>query len=377
MSAVVAFGREKSNMKQNKNATLYTREAANPALLRDCTIAVIGYGNQGRSQALNLRDSGAHVIIGNLPDRYGDLARSDGFRVHDISSAAAQAEIVMLLIPDEVLPNVYETQIRPHLKLNSMLVFASGYNVAFNHIALPARVDAVLLAPRMIGVGVRERFLNQEGFYCFVGIEQDASGAAKERLLALALGISGLWKPAIEVTFKQEAVLDLFNEQAFGPAFGRVLLTAISVLLENGLPAEAVLVEMYMSGEMAYTYQKMAQFGLIRQVSFHSLTSQYGAMSRSTRFLGMKLRQRMDRIFNEIDNGDFAREWSSPIAKLRFQLIRYLAMRQSINKIENQVRQALGLKLYEEPNPTPDLPKILQEPGIKEELRSFEDAFEF
>jgi len=362
---------------KNHNATLYTAEDANLELLQENTIAVIGYGNQGRAQALNLRDSGARVIIGNLQDRYGDLARADGFQVHEISSAVAQAEIVLLLIPDEVLPGVFETDIKPHLKANSTLVFASGYNVAFNHISIPAGVDAVLLAPRMIGVGVRERYLNQEGFYCFVGIEQDVSGVAKQRLLALTMGISRLLKPAIEVTFKQESLLDLFNEQAFGPAFGRVLLTAISVLLEHGLPPEAVLVEMYMSEEMAYTYQKMAHSGLIRQTSFHSPTSQYGAMSRGTRFLGMNLRQRMKQIYTEIDNGDFAREWSSPLAKIRFKVIKYFATRQSINKIENQVRKTLGMKAYEESALPADLSEMLKNPSIQEELKSFEEAFEY
>jgi ketol-acid reductoisomerase len=359
------------------NAALYSKADANLACLQDCTIAVIGYGNQGRAQALNLRDSGARVIIGNLPDKYADFARMDGFHVYDISSAVAQAVIVVLLIPDEILPDVFETHIKPTLKPNSTLVFASGYNLAFKHIFIPTNVDAVLLAPRMIGIGVRERYLNKEGFYCFVGIEQDVSGLAKERLLALALGISRLQKPAIEVTFKQEALLDLFNEQAFGPAFGRVLLTAISVLLENGLPPEAVLVEMYMSEEMAYTYQKMAQHGLVRQTFFHSPTSQYGAMSRGSRFLGMKLRQRMNRIYNEINDGDFAREWRSPIAQLRFKVIKYFALRQSINKIEKQVRKVLGIDTYQDSTPFPDLSEILKNPDIQEELNSFEDTFEF
>jgi ketol-acid reductoisomerase len=359
------------------NTTLYSRADANLECLKDCTIAVIGYGNQGRAQALNLRDSGARIIIGNPQDRYRDLARTDGFHVYDISSAVAQAEIVVLLIPDEILPDVFKKHIRPALKPNSTLVFASGYNLAFKHIFIPTNVDAVLLAPRMIGIGVRERYLNKEGFYCFVGIEKDVSGCAKERLLALTLGISGLQQPAIEVTFKQETLLDLFNEQAFGPAFGRVLLTAISVLLENGLPPEAVLVEMYMSGEMAYTYQKMAQYGLVRQTFFHSPTSQYGAMSRGSRFLGMKLRQRMNQIYNEIENGDFAREWRSPIAQLRFKVIKYFAMRQSINEIEKQVHKVLGIDAYVDSTPPSDLSGILKDPDIREELKSFEDSFEF
>jgi len=275
------------------------------------------------------------------------------------------------------LPQVFHDEIAPSVREGDVLIFASGYNVAFGFIEPPPIVDAVLMAPRMIGAGVRERYLNGEGFYCFAGVAQDASGAAMERLLALALGIGKLHKPAIEVTFQQEAVLDLFNEQAFGPAFGRVLLSAISVLLENGLPPEAVLTEMYLSEEMAYTYQKMARSGLVRQTAFHSPTSQYGAMSRATLFLGMKLRQRMDRIYREIESGDFAREWNSTLARLKFKVIRFFALRQSINQVERQVRAALGLKDHETPAPDPEAVALLERPDIQEELESFEDAFEF
>jgi ketol-acid reductoisomerase len=360
-----------------KTTRIFTAENVNPEFLQDATIAVIGYGNQGRAQALNLRDSGYRVIIGNLKDEYAQRAVQDGFPIYDIAAAAAQAEIILLLIPDEVLPGVFERQIKPFLKPKSALVFASGYNVAFREIQLPLNVDVLLLAPRMIGVGVRERYLNRQGFYCLVGIENDASRTARERLLALAWGIGGLVKPAIEVTFKQEAILDLFNEQAFGPAFGRVLLTAISVLLENDLPPEAVLVEMYMSEEMAYTYQKMAQVGLVQQTAFHSPTSQYGAMSRGTRFLGMGLKKRMQRIYAEIENGDFAREWSSPLGRLRFKVIKYFAMRQSINKVENMVRKSLDLKADEIDNTDPGLDQILEDPVIKSELNTFKDTFDF
>jgi ketol-acid reductoisomerase len=360
-----------------KTPHVYNAESEIPNLIKDSAIAVIGYGNQGRAQALNLRDSSAQVIIGNLQDSYANRARQDGFEVHDIAAAVTRSEIVMLLIPDDVLPAVFEEQIKPYLKPNSALVFPSGYNVAFGQIHLHAGVDVILLAPRMIGVGVRERYLSREGFYCLVGVEQDASGIARERLLALTWGIGRLYKPAIEVTFKQEAILDLFNEQAFGPAFGRVLLTAISVLLENGLPPEAVLVEMYMSEEMAYTYHKMAQVGLVRQTAFHSPTSQYGAMSRGARFLGMGLKSRMKRIYAEIESGDFAQEWSNPIARLRFKVIQYFAMRQSINKVESLVRKTLGLKPILSDPPDLGFDEILKDPAIQAELETFKDTFEF
>jgi ketol-acid reductoisomerase len=362
---------------QTSSTRVLWRDSADPAALADQCIAVIGYGNQGRAQALNLRDSGVAVLIGNREDTYRERAQADGFQVDDIGSAAAQADIVLLLLPDEDLPAVYLSEIAPVLRPGAALVYASGYNIAFELVPVHPQVDQLLIAPRMIGVGVRERYLSGEGFYCLVGVHQDASGQAWKRLLALTLAISGLHKPAIEVSFKQEAVLDLFNEQAFGPAFGQVLLNAISVLVENGLPPEAALVEMYLSEEMAYTYQKMAQVGLVRQTLFHSQTSQYGAMSRGVRFMGMGLKKRMGRIYAEIESGAFAREWQQPRSRLKFKAIRFFAMRQKINRLERQVRQALGLKEQPHYPPPPELAEMLSDPALRAELESFEDAFEF
>jgi ketol-acid reductoisomerase len=360
-----------------QSSTLYTASDADLHTLRDQTVAVIGYGNQGRAQALNLRDSGVRVIVGNRPDGYRAHAQEDGFEVVDIPSAVSRAQVVMLLLPDELTPGLYQEQVKPHLAPGSALVFASGYNVAFDLVDLPPVVDVLLLAPRMIGVGVRERHLTGEGFYCLVGVHQDASGRAKEVLLALTWGIGGLHKPAIEVTFKQEAILDLFNEQAFGPAFGRVLLTAISVLLEAGLPPEAVLAEMYLSEEMAYTYRKMAQVGLVRQTLFHSRTSQYGAMSRGVRFMGLGLKERMRRIYREIDSGEFAREWGNPLARLKLKAIRTFAMRQSINSIEQRVRKTLGLEEVEEVEPASGMEDLLTDPRVQGELDALMRGFEF
>jgi ketol-acid reductoisomerase len=360
-----------------KPTQLYHLEDGDLKWLDGLTVAVIGYGNQGRAQALNLRDSGIQVIVGNQRDDYRERIIEDGFDVFEISQAVVAAHIILLLVPDEVIPTLFEVHIRPNLKPGCAVVFASGYCLAFDQVQMPLDVDVLLLAPRMIGVGVRERYLTGEGFFCLVGVDQDASGISKERLLALTLAIGGLDKPAIEVTFKQETILDLFNEQAFGPAFGRVLLTAIDILVENGLPPEAALVEMYLSEEMAYTYRKMAQSGLVRQTLYHSQTSQYGAMSRGVRFLGLGLRERMGKIYDEIDSGAFASEWQSPFARLKFEVIRFFAMRQAINKLEMRVRRALGLEdidPYEVPG---KMRAILQDPKIQAELEGYERSFEF
>jgi ketol-acid reductoisomerase len=272
---------------------------------------------------------------------------------------------------------IFEEEIKPNLKTKSVLVFASGYNIGFNLIKPPNDVDVLLIAPRMIGIGVRENFLKNQGFFSFIAIEQDASGQAKKILLALAKGIGTLKKGAVMLTFKQEAELDLFNEQAFGPAFGKVLLTSVYTLIEAGYPPEAVLIEMYMSNEMAYTYKKMADVGIVKQVDFHSQTSQYGAMSRGIRFRKLPLKDKMSHILREIQNGEFTREWDKKLTKLKFKVIKYFATKQKINKIEKKVRKNLKLKLYniyDEQPPTEEELSELKE--ISDELEKFEQYYD-
>jgi len=347
------------------------------SILNDKKISIIGYGNQGRAQALNLRDSGLNIIVGNIEDKYKNIALKDDFSVYTIEEATKKSDVIFILIPDEIMNEIFEKRIKPYLRANSVIVFASGYNIGFNLLKPPENIDVLLIAPRMIGVGVRENFLKNEGFFSFIAIEQDASGNAKEILLALAKGIGTLKKNAIMLSFKQEAELDLFNEQGFGPAFGRVLLSSIYTLIDAGYPPEAVLIEMYMSNEMSYTYKKMADVGLIKQVDFHSQTSQYGAMSRGIRFRKLPLKDNMKQILKEIQDGDFTKEWEKSLTKLKFKLIKYFATKQKINKLEKQVRNNLKLKLYdiyEEEPPTEE--EIAKLKSISDELKLFEQYYE-
>jgi ketol-acid reductoisomerase len=275
-------------------------------------IAVVGYGNQGRSQALNLRDSGQDVVIGNRDDDYAAQARADGFEPLPIEAACRDAQVVMLLLPDEVMPEVYASQVAPALERGDLLCFASGYNVAFGQIEPAAGLDVVLVAPRMIGVGVRDAFVAGRGFPAFVGVHRDQSGQAKARMLALCKGIGATRGGCIEMSMHDEASLDLFTEQGFGPAFGRVMMTAVELLVEAGYPPEAVLVELYLSGELAYSLEKMREVGMLRQMDLHSHTSQYGSITRGARFLALHqaLRERMAEVLDEIRSGRFAEEWS-------------------------------------------------------------------
>lgn len=290
---------------------VYFDEDANLDLL-DGIVSIIGYGNQGRAQALNLRDSGVDVIVGNVRDQYWETAASDGFEVLEIREAVKRARFVMILIPDEVQPEVLEKSVLPVMTRNKILCFASGYNITFGQVTLPDDFDTILVAPRMIGVGVRDAYENDRGFYAFIGVHNNSSGMAMQYAMAISKGI-GATKPSgalLEVTFRQEAELDLFNEQCFGPAFGQVLTTAVDVAVEAGYPPEAVLVEIYMSGELAYTMEKIAKMGTLKQLELHSPTSQYGSMSRGIRYANPELREQMQKSLGEIQDGSFAEEFA-------------------------------------------------------------------
>jgi ketol-acid reductoisomerase len=305
---------------------IYHDDDADLGVLDDQTIALVGYGNQGRSQALNLRDSGVNVIVGNIPDHASVAAKGDGFSVSGIAEACEEADVVMMLVPDEVMPEVFNTHVAPHLSPGELAVFASGYNIAFNLITPADNLDIALVAPRMIGVGVRETFVSGSGFPSFVGVHQDATGNAKARMLAIAKGIGSTRAGCIEMSMHDEATLDLFTEQAFGPAFGRVLMTAVDVMVEAGYPPEAVLLELYLSGEFAYSFEKMREVGMMKQMDFHSRTSQYGTVTRGARFmeLGEPIKEKMTEVLDEIRSGSFANEWSNqqPTASALFDKIR-------------------------------------------------------
>jgi ketol-acid reductoisomerase len=326
---------------------IYHDRDADLAELDGQRICVVGYGNQGRSQALNLRDSGLAVHIGSIRDASHDQAEADGFEVLPIAEACARADVILLLIPDEVMPGVYAEHVAPQLAAGKLLVFASGYNVAFELIQPPAEVDVVLVAPRMIGVGVRDSYLEGGGFPSFVGVHQDASGRARARMLAIAKGLGSTRAGCIEMSMHDEASLDLFTEQGFGPAFGRVMMSAVELLVDAGYPPEAVLLELYLSGEFAYSLQKAREVGMTRQMDFHSHTSQYGTLTRGARFLdlGDPIKDKMRGILEEIRSGKFAQEWTArqEHAGELFQKLRAARDAQPIAKWERSAREAFHI----------------------------------
>jgi len=292
-------------------ATIYYDHDADISLLARARIAVIGYGNQGRAQALNLRDGGCNVLVGCPPDHYRERAAADGLRVSDVPEAAHSADMVLLLIPDEVQAEVYRQAVAPALKPGMVLCFASGYNICFKLIEPPPFVDVVMVAPRMIGSAVRSRFLAGEGFPCLVAVGQDATGNAHKRMLALARAIGGTKAGAFASSFEEEVLIDLFAEQFLWAGIGKLCRLYFDTLVEAGCTGETVATEMYLSGEMVEVAKAMLEQGFFRQLDLHSQTSQYGQLSRADRVLGPDSATRARQMLEAIRNGDFAREWAA------------------------------------------------------------------
>jgi len=272
------------------------------------SVAVLGYGNLGRSAALNLRDSGAKVRVGNRDDEYAAEARADGFEVVPLAEAAADT-LVYVLLPDEVIPAVFETEIAPALRPGSALAFGSGYCLAFALIRPPAEVDVLLLAPRIAGRQARTRYENGQGFWAFVGVEADRSGQAQRRLLGLADAFGALRAGAVEMTAAHEAALDLFVEQTVGALLGAAILVAFDVGGEAGIPVEALAMEMYMSGEMEGVFRAFREAGFLRASEEHGPTALFGGITRTLEMDREAIATSFRTILKDITSGGFARRF--------------------------------------------------------------------
>lgn len=303
-------------------------------------IAVIGYGNQGRAWALNLRDSKVDVLVGTVADASRRAAEEDGFEAHEVTDAVRAADVVCLLIPDEVMGEAVSAHIGDALKPGAAVCFASGYAVAFDEVKLPDGVDVVLVAPRMIGVGVRDTYVDGSGFIAFAGVERDATGNAWPVTLAIANALGATRRGSVEMTFAQEALIDLFVEQGIAPALQKVWRDAAMVLLESGIPIEAILAEFYLSGEIERTYRAMRELGATRQWQLHSQTSQYGTASRADRYADVDVASRMRVAVDEITSGAFAKEWAAERAAgyPRMRELREAEGRDALMDFEDEVR---------------------------------------
>jgi ketol-acid reductoisomerase len=307
-------------------------------------VAIIGYGNQGWAQGLNMRDSGVEVIVGNIQDDSFERALADGFPTMSIPEVAQTGDVLCFLVPDEVQQQVYQQDIAPYLRAGQVLDFAHGYNIRYGLIRPPQDVDVIMVAPRMIGVGVRERFVAGSGAPAFVAVEQDATGQAWPTALAIAKAIGATRAGALRSTFAEETELDHFSEQAVWPVITRLLTMAYELLTERGYQPEAVLMELYASGEPAQVFKEMAEVGLFRQMSFHSHTSQYGTLSRGPQVLPDDFRATLAQALDAIQRGSFAQEWEAerqagyPV----FERLKAEALAHPINEVEDRLRKMVG-----------------------------------
>ena len=281
--------------------TIYRDSDADPGALDGADIAVVGYGNQGRSWALNLRDSGLAVRVHARADDSRSLATADGFDVGDVA-AAGDADVLCLIVPDDAIP-VLPLAPRP----DALVVVASGYSLAFG--GFDPGCDLGMVAPRMLGPEVRSCYEQRVGFITAVGVDADRTGTALARTLAVARALGGLRQGAIELTPHQEAVLDLAVEQALSPALRRVNTSFVQVMAEQGIPVEAILTELFLSGEIERTYRLLRLEGYAAQMAHHSPVSQYGQLSRADRFDHLDVPTTMRSIVDDIANGAFAAEW--------------------------------------------------------------------
>jgi len=342
--------------------TIFRENDADLSLVKDKVISVIGYGNQAKAQALNMRDSELEVIIGITDEKYKKRSERDGFENLSIAEAVQRGEFIFLLLPDKDMSESFETQVKPHFNEKKTLIFSEGYYLAFNIIEIPKDIDVLLISPRALGEVVRKQFINKEGFFTFIGINQESSLNAMNHLLALTKAIGGLKQAAIKMTFKQQSILKLFSEQAFRAAFNQVLMRSIKNLEEAGYPPEAIYIELILSEEMIYTVDKMIKVGLIKQMNFHSQTSQYGSLSRGVKYskVGGDI-EKIHKIFLEnIENGQFSEEWEQYKNTQKLDIMKKFAFNTNFSKLEKDVYKNLNYSV-------PEIQKELEVPS-KEQI---------
>ena len=288
------------------NEKIYYDNDADIAHIKDKSVGIIGYGIQGRSQALNLRDSGINILISNRSDGYLEQIREDGFTNHSIESLVRNAQIIMMLIPDAAQGEVYK-KIEPHLNESHTLVFAHGYALRFNTINLSNIIDVVLLAPRMPGFPIRNNYIKGHGVPAFIDVIQDNSSQALENVLALAKAI-GFTRPGVlQVDYRVETELDLFIEQYVVASFVKIIIESFDVLVNKlDFPAVPTLMELYASEEMGTVLMKAAKEGITNVFQNNaSPTCQFGIYSNYNDSLSGDSKQNITRIIKEIQDGSF------------------------------------------------------------------------
>ncbi|MGF1541237.1 MAG: ketol-acid reductoisomerase [Pleurocapsa sp.] len=290
-------------------ARMYYDEDANLELLTDKTVAIIGYGSQGHAHALNLKDSGINVVVGLYPESKSKaIAEADGLTVHDVADAAAKADVIMILLPDEVQKQVYTNEIAPHLTDGKVLAFAHGFNIHFGQIVPPDSVDVMMVAPKGPGHLVRRTYQQGQGVPCLFAVYQDATGKARDRAMAYAKGIGGTRAGILETSFREETETDLFGEQAvLCGGLSALIKTGFETLIEAGYQPELAYFECL--HEVKLIVDLIVEGGLAKMRDSISTTAEYGDYSRGPRVVNEQTRAQMRQILQEIQSGQFAREF--------------------------------------------------------------------
>jgi ketol-acid reductoisomerase len=322
------------------NEGIFYDADANADALKGKTIAILGYGSQGHAHALNLKDSGYDVIVGLRPESASRAeAEAQGLEVLDVADAASRGDVVMILLPDEKQAEVWESEIRDGIAEGNLLMFAHGFSIHFGQVEPPAGVDVGMVAPKGPGHLVRRQYSDGRGVPCLMAVHQDATGSARELVLAYASGIGGGRAGIIETTFKDECETDLFGEQS-------VLCGGATELVRAGFET---LVEAGYDPRLAY-FECLHELKLIVDLMYekgvqgmrHSIsnTAEYGDMTRGPKVIGEPTREAMRKILADIQSGEFAKEW---IAENRaggesFQRMRDEAAGHQIEQVGGELR---------------------------------------
>lgn len=325
-------------------AKVYYEKDASLETLKNEIVAVIGFGSQGRAQALNARDSGLHVVVGLNPQgKSWKLAEKEGLEVLPVAEAAQKGTIIHLLIPDTVQPEVYKESIEPHLKEGKSLMFSHGFNIHFRQIVPPQEVDVFMIAPKGPGDLVRRTYLEGKGVPSLLAVEQNPSKRAKEKALAFAKAIGALRAGVLETTFAEETETDLFGEQVIlCGGVSALIQAAFETLVEAGYQPESAYFECL--HELKLIVDLIYEGGLKKMRHFCSETANYGDLTRGPRVIDEHVRQTMKQILKEIQTGTFAREWilENQVGRPVFNALMKKSQEHPIEKVGEELRKMMA-----------------------------------
>jgi ketol-acid reductoisomerase len=290
-------------------AKIYHDEDADLGVLKGKTIAIIGYGSQGHAQAQNLQDSGLDVVAAAVESsKAWKRAEADGVRVTTVAEAAKEADMIHILLPDEIHPIVYKKEIEPYLEEGNALGFSHGFNIHFSQIIPPENVDVYMVAPKGPGDLVRRTYVEGIGTPCLVAIQQDYSGTAFDKAMAYAKGIGGTRAGVLTTTFREETETDLFGEQVdLCGGVTELVKASFETLVAAGYQPEIAYFEA--CHELKLIVDLIHEGGLMRMWENVSNTAEYGGLTRGDRIINEKAREAMMEILTEIQTGEFTREW--------------------------------------------------------------------